>query len=613
MKIEDIKDPSFIKNLNKNELKELCGDIREFLIKNISETGGHLASNLGIVEITVGMFYVFDAEKDKFIYDVGHQSYVHKILTGRADKFNTLRKFNGLSGYINKKESKYDIWESGHSSTSISAACGMLVASDDKTNRPIVVIGDSAISNGVAFEGLNFLGAFKDLNPIIIINDNKMGISKSVGAMTKIFGRMRRTTFWVKTKKIINSITPKFMDKWMHQIKRGIKGYLQRDNIFEDMGFDYYGPINGNDLKSVITNLERVKKSTEPVIVHFVTKKGLGYQYAEDDDAGDFHGVSPFDISNGKSLKPLKENEYSYSKIICNALINRSEKEEFYVITPAMKIGAELEEFANLHPTKFYDVGISEEHAAVMAAGIALTNKKVALLMYSTFAQRAYDQFLNDIGRQNLNIVIGIDRAGVVGEDGSTHQGIYDVSMFNSMPNYTITMGKNASEAVGLLNYAFTHNGPIVVRYPRGKEVVENLDYNYEINEVSWDKIIESNKSYVITYGPLLNKIEKIIKENNLSVGLINARFIRPIDELMMKEIFDNNIPVLVMEECVNVGTLYSNIIKYKNTCNTTSIIREYGFDADIILPHGSINEVYNAYGFSDEDLIKEIKKIYEN
>lgn len=615
IKIEDIKDPSFIKNLNNKELKQLAKDIRTFLIENISKTGGHLSSNLGIVELTIAMFYVFDPENDKFIYDVGHQSYVHKILTGRAKDFKTLRQFNGLSGYINKDESKYDVWESGHSSTSISAAAGMIVANKENANPPraVVVIGDSSISNGIAFEGLNFLGSLKEENPIIIINDNKMGISKSVGAMTRVFSRMRGTKAWRRFKRVCNIIFPKFITNWFHQIKRGLKGYLQSDNIFEDMGFDYYGPIDGNDIKSVIRNFERVKQSKEPVVIHLITKKGCGYPYAEDDDIGNFHGVGPFCVENGKPLAKNDDGLTSYSQIVANKILDLRKKEDFFVITPAMKQGACLDLFASLYPKSFYDVGISEEHAAVMAAGIALSNKKVVLLMYSTFAQRAYDQFLNDIARRGLNVIIGIDRAGIVGEDGATHQGIYDVAMFNSMPNFTICMGKDGRECMGLFSYALKHNGPIVVRYPKGRSEYNTLDLSYEIVEPTWEILKSGSKAIIISYGSILNRITKTIEENNLDVCLVNARFIRPIDEKILLELFKINKNILIIEECVNVGTLLANVLDFAVKQDFKKKIKGYGISRDTIVPHGNIDIVLDNYGFSKADILKEIVDIYEN
>ena len=603
----EIKDPSFIKDLSIKELKELASQIRQFLIENISKTGGHLSSNLGIVELTIAMYYVFDPENDKFIFDVGHQSYVHKILTGRAKDFTTLRQYNGLSGYINRKESKYDIWESGHSSTSISAMTGMLLA-ENNDNRVISVIGDSSIVNGVSLEGLNFLGQIKDKYPIIILNDNKMGISRSVGSLSKVFNKLRGSKLYRFNKMIFNKFFPAFLTGWVHQVKRGIKGFFQRDNIFEDMGFDYYGPYDGNDIKYCIKIMKKIKTRKNPIVLHLVTKKGKGYLPSEQDVNGSFHGVPPFDISTGKPLYTLPDNIISYSKLVANYLVEYRKNNQFFVVTPAMKSGAKLDEFARLYPSDFYDVGIAESHAAVMSAGMALENKNVVLLMYSTFAQRAYDQFLNDIARQNLKVIIGIDRAGIVGEDGSTHQGIYDLSMFMEMPNIIVTMPKDANETIGLFNYAFKHaRSSMVIRYPRGNVDISSVnDYNYTC-DLSWTQLSSGTKLNVISFGPDVERISKIVDD---SVNVFNAKSIKPIDYNMLDEIFNNNLPILVIEQAVSSGTLFHKILEYKEEKNYTSKVYNHSFSCDTIIVHGSISDVYEAYDLSDKKLLNKINEI---
>lgn len=604
-----IKDPSFIKNMSMKELKELACEIREFLVENISKTGGHLSSNLGVVEITIAMYYVFDPEKDKFLFDVGHQSYVHKILTGRAKDFKNLRQYRGMSGYIRREESKYDIWESGHSSTSISAMAGMLLASEDPDEKIVSLIGDSSIMNGVAFEGLNFLGSQKKLAPIIILNDNKMGISKSVGALSKGFSRLRGTHLWHGFKRVLNFIFPTFITNWFHQMKRGIKAFIQQDNIFEDLGFDYYGPIKGNDLRACIKALQRVKKNTCPVLLHILTQKGKGYLPSELDEEGNYHGVVPFDRKTGAPLKETMPNEHSYSDLVSHYLAKKREEQKFFVVTPAMKVGSRLEEFANLYPNDFYDVGIAEEHAADMAAGIALSNKKVVLLYYSTFSQRAYDEILNDIARQNLPVIIGIDRAGVVGEDGATHQGIYDVAMFKSMPNVQIAMPKTPKELIGLFNYAFTHPGPIVIRYPRGNVLIDvySLDYSYTLTP-SWDYVCRGQDVAIISYGPDILRLEKLIQEEQLSCSLIDARFIRPLDTEVLEEVLANHQKVVVLEQIILDGSLYQDIVLYAQKNHFSTRIESLSFDTNTILPHGKIAEILEDYGLSNKDILNKIR-----
>ncbi len=608
--LTEIKDPSFVKTLSKKELEGLAIQIREFLIENLSKTGGHLSSNLGIVELTIAMYYVFDSEKDHFLFDVGHQSYVHKILTGRAKEFSTLRQYGGLSGYIRKEESKYDVWESGHSSTSISAMAGMLLSDPSSSGRYIALIGDSSITNGVAFEGLNFLGSHKELNPIILLNDNKMGITKTVGVFSKTLSRLRGNKIWLGFKRCLNAIFPTFITNKFHQIKKALKALIQRDNIFEDMGFDYYGPIKGNSVSSCIKALKRLQKTKGPVLLHILTKKGKGYAPAEQDESGNFHGVGPFDIPTGKPLKTPAENEHSYSEVLSFYLDQKRRQTEFVVVTPAMKAGAKLEEFAEHYPNDFFDVGIAEEHAAVMSAGMALKGKKVVLLYYSTFAQRAYDEILNDICRQKLPVIIGIDRAGVVGEDGETHQGIYDISMFSAMPFVQIAMPKDAKELIGMFNYAFHLTVPIVIRYPRQDTLValKHLDLNAEI-QPTWEWICEGKDLCVLTYGPEVSYIENWIKKHRLSLGLVNARWIRPLDEALLIKILNRYPRVLIVEEVVSKGTLYDEVLEFCSRNHLKNQIDSLSFSPNVLLPHGSIVDVLEHYGFSERDFLEKVSQ----
>ena len=598
--LENITDPSFVKDLSIKELKILAKEIREFLINNISKTGGHLSSNLGVVELTIALYYVFDPEKDKFLFDVGHQSYVHKILTGRAKEFNTLRQYGGLSGYISRSESKYDIWESGHSSTSISAMAGMLTnAKDDE--KILTVIGDSSITNGIAIEGLNYIGEKADKRAIIILNDNKMGISKSVGAFTKMFSRMRGSRFYRGLKAFLIRILPKIIVRMFHRLKRSFKALIQHDNMFEDMGFDYYGPYDGNELKTLIRLFERIKTHTNsPVVLHLNTIKGKGYKNSETDTEGDYHGVNPFDPETGMVLN--KNNDVSYSEAVSKYLISKRKTEEFLVITPAMISGSKLANFKKEYPNDIIDVGIAEEHAAIMGAGAVLSNKKIVLLMYSTFAQRAFDEYLNDIARQDLPVIIGIDRAGIVGEDGSTHQGIYDVAMFSLMPNVIITMPRNQQQLIGLFNYAFEVKHPIIIRYPRLKEESCDLDMNFK-TDLKWELLTKGNKINLVGYGPDIERINSIVKSNSIDANVIDAKSIKPLDNDMLSNILNNKLPIIVFEQAVSSGTLYHNILEFKENNNYNSKIIKHSFDADTIIPHGRIAEVYSHFDLSDECL----------
>lgn len=607
MDLNSIENPKFLENLNNKELKSLCEDIRKFLIENISKTGGHLASNLGVVELTVGLHKVFNNENDKLIFDVGHQAYTHKILTGRAKDFATLRQTNGLNGFTNYDESSYDCWESGHSSNSISAQAGFLLAKKEgkPINDVVSIIGDSSIANGMAFEGLNFVSTIDGVRPIIILNDNTMGISKSVGATAKLFNVMRSTKFYRFIKRALIFINPPFIVRKFHQIKRAIKSLIQSDNMFEDIGFDYYGPYDGNDIKTIIKVLERVKKSKKPCLVHFITKKGLGYSNAEDDELGTYHGIGPFNIETGKPLKVYKENEYSYSEIIAKGLIELRAQKKFIVINPATMVGNRLNKFQKLYPDSIYDVGIAEEHATTMAGALALNGVPVALLMYSTFAQRAYDQFLNDIARRNLPVIIGLDRSGLVAEDGSTHQGIYDVAAFKSMPNVQICMGKNLAEAKALIKFAFSLNKPVVVRYPK---LNEEYSTDVEINSTAWEEIFSGTKAIVITYGPDVLRIKHIIEENKLDIMLINARFINPIDDDLLEKLFSYKLPIYVIEQVIKDGSLGESIADIVATKKLMIDLKQISIPTDSYIPQASLNDLQKMFKLDDEALTKELK-----
>lgn len=599
-----IENPEFLTKLNFKEKEALAKDIRNFLINNISKTGGHLASNLGIVELSIALYSVFDYKTTDILYDVGHQSYVHKILTGRAKYFSTLRQKNGLSGYIKKEESPYDVFESGHSSTSISALAGLMLA-EGKKKKVIAVIGDASIVNGVSFEALNYLGTLKDYNPLIILNDNKMGISKSVGSLNLVFDRLRSKKIIIKLKKFFNNLLPKCLTNSFHRFKRAVKGFIQHDNIFEDLGFDYYGPVDGNNIKSITKALERVKVVEGPVVLHVLTEKGKGYKLAEQDEIGNFHGVEPFDIKTGKPLKPKLNNIHSFSEVVSESLIKLREEREFYIITPAMKVGAKLEKFSRLFPNSLIDVGIAEEHGAVMSAGLVLGGKKVVLLMYSTFAQRAYDFILNDICREDLPVIIGIDRAGVVGHDGPTHQGIYDVAMFSSMPNIIICAPRNAKEVMGLFNTAFNISHPIVIRYPR-RDIYCDFDA-MEISKtpLTWDIVKDGKKAICLAYGPILDYLDKIISDAKLDVILVNARVIKPLDYKMLDYLKSLNLPFFVVEEVIESGSLYDKL-KLEGITN----IKGLHFRVDDIIPQGEIDEILSDYGFNKENIIKELESL---
>ncbi|MFA5741964.1 MAG: 1-deoxy-D-xylulose-5-phosphate synthase, partial [Candidatus Izemoplasmatales bacterium] len=435
-----IDNPAFLKKLSLDELNELADQIRDFLIENVAKTGGHLSSNLGVVELTIALHYVFESPKDRLIFDVGHQGYTHKILTGRAKDFPSLRKINGLSGFLKQQESVHDVWEAGHSSTAMAALAGFEIVRqiNHDTYKNVALVGDGSLNSGLSFEALNFLGQRQNLAPIIILNDNEMSISKNVGTISKMLTSMRTTKPYLKATRKGNRI-PHFLKNWKERIARMIRGLAKNMTIFDEFGFKYYGPIDGHNLKTLIKYLQIVKFLNKPCVLHIITKKGKGYPFAENDMDGHWHGVKPFNIKTGLPLDGKAENEHSWSNIISEYLCERAKNNpDFRIVIPAMIAGADLYKFQNNYPNQIIDVGICEAFAVCFAGGIAMENKSVFVPVYSSFLQRAYDQVSHDVARQNLHVVFGIDRSGLVGEDGETHQGLYDIAFLRHIPNMQI-------------------------------------------------------------------------------------------------------------------------------------------------------------------------------
>lgn len=614
MQIYDIKDPSQIKNLSMKQLDVLAQDIRHFLIQNISKTGGHLSSNLGIVEITIAMHYVFSSPKDKMIFDVGHQSYVHKILTGRSTKFATLRKLNGLSGYQKRSESPHDCWEAGHSSTSLSAALGYAIARDvqHQNYEVIAIIGDGALAGGMSLEALNDIGAQKR-KMIIIFNDNAMSISKNRGGVEKRITSIRSSHLYRSMKNDIKVTLPhnKMGDetlKVFSSIRDRIKSGLIDAPLFQEFNLDYLGPVDGHNIPALIKVFEAAKEHDGPIVVHVWTKKGKGYRYAEQDKIGQWHGVSPFNIQTGQPLMKLPINEKTWSNIISDGLIELAKKNKDVVaITPAMAQGSKLLKFAKLFPDRFFDCGIAEEHAITMAGAMSLGGLRPFVSIYSSFLQRAYDQMNHDLGRMDLPVVIGIDRAGLVGDDGETHQGVFDISFLRSIPNLILSQPKDAQEAYDLLYTAFAAKHPFCIRYPRGQTAVtDKIDFHL-ISIGSWERfdIGSDPKAIIISYGPDVDRIIHTIHENNLSMIVVNARFFKPIDQEMCKELFNLDLPIYVYETDVKIGGLSSAVLEYQNEIENH--IHILGID-DHYVQHGPIRSLRKKEHIDLESLFREIE-----
>lgn len=617
--IEKIKDPSFIKKLSTPEMQVLCQDIRTFLINSLSKTGGHVSSNLGVVELTVAMHKVFDSPKDKFIWDVGHQVYIHKILTGRADQFSTLRQFKGLSGFPKRKESAHDCWETGHASTSISAAVGMAYARDlsQEDYHVVAVIGDGSLTGGMAYEALNHIG-HTNKRLIVIINDNEMAISPNVGAMHNILGSIRTNESYLTTKRCLKKIlkNKSFLNRMMYRAKGSLKRFVIGDIPFDAMGFKYFGPVDGHNLDDLIKNLNFAKKADKPVIVHVKTTKGKGFSYAEQDKLGTWHGVGKFNKETGEVFTSQKENKVSWSNLICNGLIELTKHDsKVAVITPAMINGSALNEYQRLYPNRLIDVGIAEEHAVTMAGGMATQGMKPFVSIYSTFFKRAFDQVHHDVARQELNVVFGVDRAGVVGADGETHQGIYDIPMLRPIPNMTLMMPKDAKEAYDLLYTAYQIDGPVAIRYPRGEvtDMVASYD-SFELIPVgSWQTLKTGTMAYIISMGPILedlvNLAQQLSQDEHLDVGVINARFIKPLDDKFLDELATYNVPLIVYEESAVIGGLGTAILEYYNETKQVVEVKRMGIP-DLYVQHGSVPEVLEELHLSLQDIKAEIKEV---
>ena len=617
--IEKIKDPSFIKKLSTPEMQVLCQDIRTFLINSLSKTGGHVSSNLGVVELTVAMHKVFDSPKDKFIWDVGHQVYIHKILTGRADQFSTLRQFKGLSGFPKRKESAHDCWETGHASTSISAAVGMAYARDlsQEDYHVVAVIGDGSLTGGMAYEALNHIG-HTNKRLIVIINDNEMAISPNVGALHNILGSIRTNESYLTTKRCLKKIlkNKSFLNRMMYRAKGSLKRFVIGDIPFDAMGFKYFGPVDGHNLDDLIKNLNFAKKADKPVIVHVKTTKGKGFSYAEQDKLGTWHGVGKFNKETGEVFTSQKENKVSWSNLICNGLIELTKHDsKVAVITPAMINGSALNEYQRLYPNRLIDVGIAEEHAVTMAGGMATQGMKPFVSIYSTFFKRAFDQVHHDVARQELNVVFGVDRAGVVGADGETHQGIYDIPMLRPIPNMTLMMPKDAKEAYDLLYTAYQIDGPVAIRYPRGEvtDMVASYD-SFELIPVgSWQTLKTGTMAYIISMGPILedlvNLAQQLSQDERLDVGVINARFIKPLDDKLLDELATYNVPLIVYEESAVIGGLGTAILEYYNETNQVVEVKRMGIP-DLYVQHGSVPEVLEELHLSLQDIKAEIKEV---
>lgn len=619
MDLLSIKDPSFLKNMNIEQLKGLSKDIRHFLIENLSKTGGHIGPNLGVVELTIALHKCFDSPKDKFIWDVGHQSYVHKILTGRADQFSTLRQYKGLSGFPKMCESEHDIWETGHSSTSLSAAMGMAIARDLKGEKSFIVpiIGDGALTGGMALEALNHIGhEKKDL--IVILNDNEMSIAPNVGALHNILGRLRTANKYQWAKDELESLLKKIpavggkLAATAERLKDSMKYFLVSGMFFEELGFTYLGPVDGHNYEALFEQLQYAKKTKGPILLHVITKKGKGYKPAENDTIGTWHGTGQYKIETGDLIKPVNAPP-AWSKLVSDTVLKLAKKDERIVaITPAMPVGSKLEKFAEELPNRMYDVGIAEQHAATVAAGLATQNMKPFLAIYSTFLQRAYDQVVHDICRQNLNVFLGIDRAGLVGADGETHQGVFDIAFLRHIPNIILMMPKDENEGQHMVNTAIKYNdGPIAMRFPRGNGYGVPMDEELRTIPIgTWEVLRNGKDVAILTFGttiPMALEAADHLQKQGISVKVVNARFIKPLDDKMLYGVLKSNMPILTIEEAVLQGGFGSAVLEYAQSQGFSNTIDRMGIP-DKFIEHGSVKELLQEIGMTTEEVIKRIQ-----
>ncbi len=572
MDVRQIQNPDFLKSMSVRELNGLAKDIRSFLISGISKTGGHLASNLGVVELTIALYYVFNPAKDKIFFDVGHQSYVHKILTGRAKQFDTLRQYGGISGFEKRCESAYDVWEAGHSSTSLSAALGMAVARDLKHEKYeiVPVIGDGALGSGMALEALNEIG-YEKRKMIIIFNDNNMSISRNVGAMTRGFARLRAGKSYNELKMTMkDSLNKSGIGKMMYHGLKALKDSVREsvidDGIFGEFNLDYLGPIDGHNIHDLIRVFQVARTHDTPVVVHVITQKGKGYAPCENDRQGIWHGVGPFDPSSGKPKHVTPRGYKTYSQLMSDTAVQLAKEDSRLIaLTPAMIHGSALESFFAHYPERSFDCGIAEEHTCTFAAGLAISGMRPYVVIYSSFLQRAYDQINHDICRMDLPVILGIDRAGLVGADGETHHGIFDVGFLKPLPHMILAQPKDAAEARNLFYSALQQAHPYAIRYPRGEVFCQNLPPFEKIETGTWTKFHDdvNNRLFVLAYGPDVDEILQKIEANRLPVTVVNCRFFKPLDAKMLAEISHRKQPVIVYETDMKEGGLAASILAY--------------------------------------------------
>ena len=609
--LETIGSPQDLRDCDPGQLPQLAHDLRKYILKSVAKTGGHLSSNLGTVELSLALHYVLNTPEDRIIWDVGHQSYAHKILTGRREGMASLRKFNGISGFPRRSESEYDAFGTAHSSTSISAALGMAVAAKTKgEDRTVVaVIGDGSMSAGMVFEAMNNAGVRKDVPLIVILNDNEMSISPAVGALNRYFAKLISSSAYAVTKRGLDrvlSYAPPLRE-FAKRLEGHAKGMVGPATIFEEFGFDYYGPIDGHDIHTLVNTLENINKlaKTEgPQFLHIVTKKGKGYDRAEADPIT-YHGPSPFDIEAG--IQPSKPSKQTFTQVFGKWLCDMAAADERLIgITPAMREGSGLVEFERRFPKRYYDVGIAEQHAVTFAAGIACEGLKPVVAIYSTFLQRGYDQLVHDVALQNLPVVFAIDRAGMVGADGATHAGAYDVAYLRCLPNMLVMTPADAQECRAMLSTGFAFNGPSAIRYPRGSGQGPDASTTLEAMEIGKGQVERSiqgkpiKRIAFVCFGPMLYTAMEVAEVIDATV--VNMRFVKPLDEVLLKSIATTHDGIVLVEDSCVMGGAGSACLEFLAEQDIQVSALQIGLP-DQFTEHGDIPSLMELYGISAKQI----------
>jgi len=614
--LDSINQANDIKKIKKQDYDRLAEDIRNFLIQNVSQTGGHLASNLGVVELTMALHLFLGFPQDKLVWDVGHQAYIHKLLTGRKDMFSTLRQMDGLSGFPKREESCCDSFDTGHSSTAVSAALGLVKARDlsGENNKVVAVLGDGALTGGMAFEAINNAGRLKT-NFIIVLNDNNMSISENVGGLANYLAKLRTSTRYTLLKENMENTlnqmpgVGKVIVDRLKRSKDALKYFMLPSMFFEDMGLTYIGPIDGHNISQLMTAFETAARAKKAVVVHVLTKKGKGYSYAEKNPSR-FHAVDPFDVESGLPIKAEKNT--SYTKVFSDAMVRNAQvNDKVLAITAAMPFGTGLYDFKKQFPNRFFDVGIAEEHAVTFAAGLAMGGYKPVVAIYSTFLQRAYDQILHDVCINNLPVVFAIDRAGISGRDGKTHQGTFDISFLSHIPNLTVMAPKNRFELEEMLGYAIAYPGPVAIRYPKGEAYSGFSECQTPLEHGKSEMLTEGKEIAILAVGSMVKtglEVIQMLEKEGRKATLVNVRFVSPIDTDILDCLAKSHSLLVTLEENVKNGGYGQKVADYLFEAKAQQGKLLNVSIPDLFVEHGGVNELQKKLGIDAESILQRIK-----